>query len=73
MTLYELYNELGERLEIIKREMSEEERAIENAQTAIINITANNMIKIADVILRTEKLAAENKALRESRILKLIG
>lgn len=74
MTLYELYGELGERIAIIKRDdLTEEQITIENAQTAIINMTANNMIKIADVTLRAEKLAAENKSLRESRIMQLIG
>lgn len=74
MTLYELYEELGERIVIIKKEdLTEEQRAIENAQTALINMTANNMIKIADVTLRAEKLAAENKSLRESRIMQILG
>lgn len=73
MTLYELYLQLGNRIEIMSKEMSEEERAIENTQTSLINATANNMIKIADVTLRAEKLECETKSLTHSKIKDIIG
>lgn len=73
MTLYELQNVLGERIEIANdMAMSEEERKKENETSDIIARLAKQMINNADVVLRTDKLIAEGK-LRESTIEKIVG
>jgi len=73
MTLLELQDVLGERINVTLRDdLTEEERAIENAQTALIVGLAKQMINNGDLILRTEKLAAQNKSLRNSVSMKLI-
>ena len=74
MTLIEVQKHLGDRLKITLDEtLTEEERAIENEQTFLIINIAKQMINNGDLILRAEKLAAQNKALTESKILELIG
>lgn len=72
MTLVELQNILGDRIRIALKEMTPEEREIENAQSALIVEMAKQMINNGDLILRTEKLAAQSKALKESIAMKLI-
>lgn len=72
MTLLELQNILGKRIEITLSEMSPEERSIENEQSALICAMAKQMINNGDLILRTEKLASQNKALKESVAMSLI-
>lgn len=73
MTLLELQNILGDRINItLKTDLTTEEREIENAQSALINEMAKQMINNGDLILRTEKLASMNKALIESAAMKLI-
>ncbi|MBR3280139.1 MAG: hypothetical protein IKG01_14740 [Lachnospiraceae bacterium] len=72
MTLIELQDILGERIKITLKEMIPEERIIENEQTALIIETAKQMINNGDLILRTEKLAAQAKNLTESYSMKLI-
>ena len=74
MTLMEVQKHLGDRLEItLDKTLTEEERAIENEQTFLTINIAKQMINNGDLILRAEKLAAQNKALTESKILELIG
>lgn len=74
MTLIEVQKHLGDRLKITLDEtLTEEERAIENEQTFLTINIAKQMINNGDLILRAEKLAAQNKALTESKILELIG
>lgn len=72
MTLVELQKVLGDRIEITLKEMSPEERQIENEQSTMIVDIAKQMINNGDLILRTEKLAAQCKNLNESYAMKLI-
>ena len=73
MTLLELQNILGDRINItLKTDLTPEEREVENAQSALINEMAKQMINNGDLILRTEKLAAQTKSLKESVAMKLI-
>lgn len=72
MTLIELQDILGNRIKITLSEMETEKRVIENEQTALIVETAKQMINNGDLILRTEKLAAQAKSLKESYSMKLI-
>lgn len=73
MTLVRLQEILGIRIETTLRDdMSPEERQIENAQTELILEAAKQMINNGDLILRTEKLAAQNKALEKSIAMTLI-
>lgn len=72
MTLIELQDILGDRIKITLSEMDTEERVIENEQTALIIETAKQIINNGDLILRTEKLAAQAKSLKESYSMKLI-
>lgn len=72
MTLVRLQEILGMRIEVALQDMTAEERAIENAQTELILEGAKQMINNGDLILRTEKLAAQNKALEKSVAMQLI-
>lgn len=73
MTLVELQDILGDRIKItLKEDMTAEEREIENEQSHIVCELAKQMINNGDLILRTEKLAAQTRALEESIALKLI-
>lgn len=73
MTLVELQDILGERVKVTLRDdLSPEERQIENEQSAIITGLAKQMINNGDLILRTEKLAAQTKALCNSAAMRLI-
>lgn len=72
MTLIRLQEILGMRIEVALQEMDTETRAIENAQTELILEGAKQMINNGDLILRTEKLAAQNKALEKSVAMQLI-
>lgn len=73
MTLIELQKVLGDRVTITLSEMTPEQRAIENEQSVIILNLAKQMINNGDLILRTEKLAAQNRNLKESFAMKLIN
>lgn len=73
MTLVELQDILGDRITVTLREdLTTEERETENAQSALVVELAKQMINNGDLILRTEKLASQNKALTESVAMKLI-
>ena len=73
MTLIRLQEVLGHRIEVTLRDnMTPEERMIENEQTNLILEAAKQMINNGDLILRTEKLAAQNKALEKSVAMTLI-
>ena len=73
MTLVELQDILGKRVEVTLDEtLSPEERQIENEQSALIVGIAKQMINNGDLILRTEKLAAQNKSLKTSVAMGLI-
>lgn len=74
MTLIELQKVLGDRIEVcLKSDMSPEERQEENEQSALIVGLAKQMINNGDLILRTEKLMAQTKSLKESYAMKLIA
>ena len=73
MTLIELQDILGARIEVtLNEDLTPEERQIENEQSMIIAGLAKQMINNGDLILRTEKLAAQNKSLKNSDAMKLI-
>lgn len=72
MTLMELQKVLGDRISITLKEMSPEEREIENEQSFLIVGLAKQMINNGDLILRTEKLAAQSKNLSQSYAMRLI-
>lgn len=73
MTLVELQNILGERVSITKRDdLTPEQRQQENEQSALIMGLAKQMINNGDLILRTEKLMAQTKNLKDSVIVSLI-
>ena len=73
MTLVELQDVLGDRIKVTLREdMTPEERQTENEQSIIIANLAKQMINNGDLILRTEKLAAQNKSLKTSVAMHLI-
>lgn len=74
MTLMELQGILGERIKItLKEDLSAEERQVENEQSALIMNLGKQMINNADLILRFEKLQAQTKNLKESRMNAIIG
>ena len=73
MTLIELQEVLGDRIKVTLKEMSPEDRQIENEQTALIVDIAKQMINNGDLILRTEKLAAQCKSLEQSFAMKLVA
>lgn len=73
MTLIELQEVLGDRIKVTLQEMSPEDRQIENEQTALIVDIAKQMINNGDLILRTEKLAAQCKSLEQSFAMKLVA
>lgn len=74
MTLIKLQDILGERIEITLRDdFTPEQRQMENEQSNLVMELAKQMINNGDLILRAEKLAAQNKNLVESQIFKLIN
>ena len=74
MTLIELQDVLGERIKVTLRDdLSTEERAIENEQSQLIVNLGKQMINNGDLILRTEKLMAQTKSLKNSYAYKLIA
>lgn len=73
MTLIELQDVLGDRINVTLNEnLTPEEREIENEQSTIIVGLAKQMINNGDLILRTEKLAAQNRNLERSHAMRLI-
>lgn len=73
MTLLELQNILGSRITVtLRKDLSPEERQIENEQTALIIGVAKQMINNGDLILRTEKLMAQTKSLTKLYSMQLI-
>ncbi len=74
MTLIELQKVLGDRVNVtLKEDLSPEERQTENEQSSLIVGLAKQMIQNGDLILRTEKLMAQTKALKDSYAYKLIA
>lgn len=73
MTLIELQDVLGSRINVTLNEnLTPEERETENEQSKIIVGLAKQMINNGDLILRTEKLAAQNRNLKRSHAMRLI-
>ena len=67
MTLLELQNILGERINIaINKEMSMEDRKKETELSQTISSLAKQMINNADIVLRTNKLVADGKLTNSS-------
>ncbi len=74
MNLVELQSVLGDRITVTLRDdLTPEERQTENEQSIIITNLAKQMINNGDLILRTEKLAAQSKSLAHSNAMKLIA
>lgn len=74
MTLIELQEILGERIKVtLKEDLTAEERQMENEQSALVVGLAKQMINNGDLILRTEKLAAQNRNLKHSYAMELIN
>ncbi len=74
ITLMEANAIMGERIRTTLRDdLTPEQRQEENEQSAFVLGFAKQVINLADVTLRAEKLMAQNKALRDSRINALIG
>lgn len=73
MKMIELQEILGKRVEITLQEnQTPEERQTNNEDSALIMNLAKQMINNADLILRAEKLQAQNHSLKESIIMDLI-
>lgn len=74
MTLLELQDILGERIEkTLEEGLSPEQRQQENEQTVLIVGIGKQMINNADMMLRYEKLQAQNKNLVHSELSNVIG
>lgn len=74
MTLIELQGVLGDRIKVtLSKDLTPEERQIENEQSSLIVGIAKQMINNGDLILRTEKLAAQCKNLSKSHAMKLVA
>jgi len=72
-TIIQMYEDLGDRIEVTKKtDLSPEERQAENEATYLILNVAKQMINAADVTLRAEKLAAQNHALDTSVVMRMI-
>jgi len=73
MTLVDLQKVLGDRIAVtLNDNLSPEEREIENEQSRLVASLAKQMINNGDLILRTEKLSAQCKNLKESKAMKLV-
>lgn len=74
MTVMEVEQILGDRIRVaLDDALTVEERETENEQSYLIMGMAKQFLNGADLVLRGEKLLAQNKALKESRIDRLIG
>ncbi len=74
MNLLELQSVLGDRVKVtLKEDLTPEQRQEENEQSSLIVGLAKQMINNGDLILRTEKLMAQNKSLKESYAMQLIA
>ena len=73
MNLLNLFEVLGNRINVtLNKNLSPEERQVENEQTALVIGVAKQMINTGDLILRTEKLNAQCRNLQNSVAMKLV-
>ena len=74
MTLVELQKILGDRIKItLYKSLTPEEKQTENEQSSLVMNLAKQMINNGDLILRTEKLMAQNRSLKNSISMKLVS
>lgn len=74
MTLVEVQKILGDRIEVsLKEDKTPEERQQDNEQSALIMNLAKQMINNGDLILRIEKLMAQNRNFKKLVSYELIG
>lgn len=74
MNLLELQSVLGDRVKVtLKEDLTPEERQEENEQSRLVVSIAKQMINTADIVLRTEKLLAQQKNLENSYAMQLIS
>ena len=74
MTVMEIEQILGKRIRIaLDESRTDEERQQDNEQSYLVLGMAKQFLNGADLVLRGDKLLAQNKALKESRIDRLLG
>lgn len=74
MTLVELHDVMGDRIKVtLRKDLTVEERTIENEQTKIITSVAKQMINNGKLILEYEKALAQSKTLTHSVLKDIIG
>ena len=74
MTVMEIEQILGARIRIaLDEQRTDEERQQDNEQSYLVLGMAKQFLNGADLVLRGDKLLAQNKALKESRIDRLLG
>ncbi len=74
MTLVELQSILGDRIRVtLDESLTPEQRQTENEQSRMIMLIGKQMINNGQLILQTEKLAAQNKSLVSSVAMRLVG
>ena len=74
MTVMEIEQILGARIRIaLDEKRTDEERQQDNEQSYLVLGMAKQFLNGADLVLRGDKLLAQNKALKESRIDRLLG
>ena len=73
-TILEVQKTLGERIDVtLNKTLTPEQREVENAQTALVLDMAKQMINAGDLVLRTEKLMAQNNKLTGLVVGEMIG
>lgn len=74
MTLVELHEVMGERINVTLRDnLTAEERATENEQTRLIVSVGKQMINNGKLMLEYEKALAQQKTLTHSVLADIIG
>lgn len=74
MTVMEIEQILGARIRIaLDESRTDEERQQDNEQSYLVLGMAKQFLNGADLVLRGDKLLAQNKALKESRIDRILG
>lgn len=74
MTVMEIEQILGSRIRLaLDESRTDEDRQQDNEQSYLVLGMAKQFLNGADLVLRGDKLLAQNKALKESRIDRLLG